>query len=127
MPEIVQNNLIDTIKRKQVIEEIASANPSIPPALLEVIWDSVKKLDDRKLKQLRKGTYKFKPGERIVRKEYEDGQILKQSVEIMPDAVPPVNNILEIKDDDSVEDAPLHRTEESDGNALTRQLQEKDQ
>ena len=123
MPETVQNNLIDTIKKKQVIDEIANANPSIPAALLEVIWDSVKKLDDRKLKQLRKGTYKFKPGERIVRKEYHDGQVLKQSVEIMPDAVPPVNNILEIKEEDSVEDAQLQRTEESDGNALTRQLQ----
>jgi|DEB0MinimDraft_10_1074344.scaffolds.fasta_scaffold47337_3 hypothetical protein len=113
MTEIVNNGLIDAIKKKQVIEEIHTANPSIPPALLELIWDSVKKMDDRKLKQLRKGTYKFKNGQRIVRKEYEDGQILTGSCEIMEDAVPPVNNILEIKDEPlSIEDAD---EEERDG------------
>lgn len=131
MPEIVGNNLIDSIKKKQVIEEIASANPSIPPALLELIWDSVKKMDDRKLKQLRKGTYKFKQGQRIVRKEYEDGQVLKQSVEIMENAVPPVNNIIEIKDDDKVQDAieeeGYEQQEGSDGDADAGQLQEEDE
>lgn len=110
-----------------MIEEIATANPSIPQALLEVIWDSVKKMDDRKLKQLRKGTYKFKPGQRINRKEYTDGQVLKQSVEIMEDAVPPVNNILEIKEDDKVEDADEEERNEQqeggDGDASAGQLQ----
>ena len=117
MTEIVSNNLIDTIKKKQVIEEIHNANPSIPPALLELIWDSVKKMDDRKLKQLRKGTYKFKKGQRIVRKEYKDGETLTGSCEIMEDAVPPVNNIIEIKDEPkSIEDAPAEEEREEDGN-----------
>jgi len=102
MSEVVPNNLIDTIKKNQIIEEIAKANPSIPIALLELIWDSVKKLDDKKLKQLRKGTYKFKKGKRINRREYKDGEIIRQSVEIVENAVPPVKNIVEIKDDDNV-------------------------
>ena len=103
-----------------MIEEIASANPSIPPALLEVIWDSVKKMDDRKLKQLRKGTYKFKPGQRINRKEYNDGDILTDSCEIMENAVPPVNNIVEIKEDDKIEDAD---EKEGDDDEAAGQLQ----
>jgi len=97
-----------------VIEEIHSANPTIPTALLELIWDSVKKLDDRKLKQLRKGTYKFKPGQRIVRKQYEDGQVITGACEIVENATPPIKTILEENKDEplSIEDAD---EEERDG------------
>ena len=84
-------------------------------------------MDDRKLKQLRKGTYKFKPGQRINRKEYNDGDILTDSCEIMENAVPPVNNIVEIKEDDKIEDAVEEERNEqqegNNGNAVTRQLQ----
>ena len=111
--EVVKPNLIEAIKKKQIIDEIHQANPSIPQALLDMIWDSVKKMDDRKLKQLKKGTYKFKPEQKIKRREYKDGEVIKQSVEIMENAVVPMNNIIELKDDDNVEDGFDREAEET--------------
>lgn len=90
--EIVKPNLIDTIKKKQILEEITQANPTIPYALLELIWDSVKIMDDRKLKQLRKGNVKIKNP--IKRPVFEDGQILTGCCEIKENDFPVVKEIV---------------------------------
>lgn len=90
----VRNNILDSIKKKQIIDEICKTNATIPAALLEIIWDSVKLLDEKKLKQLRKGTYKIKNP--IKRKEYKDGEIIKGCCEITP----PFKNIVEVEEYD---------------------------
>ena len=96
MPEkaqpVVSNDIINTIKKKQILEEIVSVNPTIQMALLELIWDSVREMDDRKLKQLRKGNLKIKNP--IKRPVFEDGQILTGCCEIKENDIP---NIIDLK------------------------------
>lgn len=96
MPEkaqpVVSNDIINTIKKKQILEEIVSVNPTIPMALLELIWDSVREMDDRKLKQLRKGNLKIKNP--IKRPVFEDGQILTGCCEIKENDIPEFKPIL---------------------------------
>lgn len=92
MPEVVSNNLISTIKKNQIIQEIVKTNPTIPACLLELIWDSVKGMDEKTLKQLRKGNAKIKNP--IRRREYKDGEVIKGSCEIQENAIPPVREFV---------------------------------
>ena len=90
--EVVSNNIISTIKKNQIIEEIVKTNPTIPACLLELIWGRVKGMDEKTLKQLRKGNKKIKNP--IQRRQYEDGEVIKQSCVIQENAIPPVKEIL---------------------------------
>jgi len=113
--EVVGNSLISEIKKKQILTEITEANPTIPYALLELIWDSVKGMDEKKLKQLRKGN--LKGLKTIERPKYEDGQIINNSCSIKENdlpvfkeiVLPPENKITEL----SIEEGESGENEES--------------
>lgn len=119
--QIVPNNLIDTIKKEQIINEISKANPSIPEALLDFIWDSVKKLPEQKLKQIKKGQFKVKKGhQRITRREYKDGETIK-ACDIDEEGslkLKPVNMILPKEDNPRLEYIGEDAVEEKDENRL---------
>lgn len=90
--EVVSNSIISELKKKQILTEISQNNPTIPYCLLEIIWDSVKNMDEKKLKQLRKGNVKGL--KTIERKTYEDGEILKNSCCIKENDIPVFKEII---------------------------------
>lgn len=90
--DVVSNSIISELKKKQILTEITQNNPTIPYCLLELIWDSVKGMDEKKLKQLRKGNVKGL--KTIERPKFEDGQIIKQSCCIKENDLPVFKEIL---------------------------------
>jgi len=73
-------SVVKEIKKEQIIAEYAKqTNLSI--GILEMIYDICEKMDEKKLKALKKGNYKIK-GKKIERPTFEAGQVI-QSVSVI--------------------------------------------
>ena len=73
-------SVVKEIKKEQIIAEYAKqTNLSI--GILEMIYDICEKMDEKKLKALKKGNYKIK-GKKIERPTFEAGEVI-QSISVI--------------------------------------------
>lgn len=74
-------SVVKEIKREQILAEYQK-HTRLPMGILELIYDTCEKLDEKKIKAIKRGNYKFK-GHRIQRPEFEPNQTIK-GVEVIP-------------------------------------------
>ena len=66
-------SVVKDIKREQILAEYAKQT-QLPYSVLEMIYDTCDKMDEKKIKQLKKGNYKLK--KRFNRPIFEPNQVI---------------------------------------------------
>ena len=68
-------SVVKEIKKEQILEEYQKQT-NLPMGILELIYDTCERLDEKKLKSLKKGNVKVKEHQKIKRPTFEANQLV---------------------------------------------------